>query len=184
MIAVPERLLTLGEWDALPKGGSHRCELVGGVPLVVPRPAPIHQRVAYRLTGLLEAHLPEEFAAFGDVEVVVNPVHPATLRAPDVVVVPSRPTDEYPARFSADEVLLAVEIVSPGTGRTDRVTKPAEYADAGIPHYWLVDLDAPASLDAFTLVDGDYEHVAGGSGKVRVLSPFTITVDLAELIRN
>ncbi len=29
-----------------------------------------------------------------------------------------------------------------GSQRTDRVIKHGEYADAGIPHYWLVDLDA------------------------------------------
>ncbi len=66
-----------------------------------------------------------------------------------------------PSRLEAVDVLVAVEIISPGTGTTDRVTKMYEYADARIPHYWLVDLDTPVTLTAYTLVDGNYEIVAG-----------------------
>ncbi|MGH3611494.1 MAG: Uma2 family endonuclease [Pseudonocardia sp.] len=34
-----------------------------------------------------------------------------------------------------------MEVLSPGSHRTDHVAKRADYADAGIPHYWIVDLD-------------------------------------------
>ena len=36
--------------------------------------------------------------------------------------------------------------MSPGSHRTDHVIKRGEYADAGIPHYWIVDLDNPVTL--------------------------------------
>lgn len=63
---------------------------------------------------------------------VIDAVHPATVRFPDVVVVPTRVAERNPPRLDAADVLLAVEIISPGTRRTDRVTKLTEYADAGI----------------------------------------------------
>ena len=37
-------------------------------------------------------------------------------------------------------VVLVVEVVSPGSVRTDRVAKRREYAAAGIPNYLIVDV--------------------------------------------
>jgi Uma2 family endonuclease len=178
----PDHLLTLEEWDALPEDELHHVELVEGVLLVAPKPAPKHQRAMHRLGTWLDEQLPRDVMAVLDVDVLINPVPPITMRAPDMVVVPAERFYEYPKRFNPDDVLLAVEIVSPGTGRTDREFKPIEYADVGIPHYWLLELDEPITLTAFTLVDGEYEHVAGGTGKVEILSPFPVTVDLDELL--
>lgn len=177
----PGHLLTLDEWDALPEDTSRHYELVEGVLLVVPRPAPLHQRVMVRLTSQIDAQLPDEVTAVADVEVVIDARHPATVRAPDIVVIPTSRVAQNPARFEAAEVLVAVEIVSPGTGRTDRVTKLTEYADAGIPHYWLVELDPPTRLTAYTLVDGDYQHVAGGTGTITIPAPALVALDLATL---
>jgi Uma2 family endonuclease len=56
----------------------------------------------------------------------------------------------------ACDVLVVVGIVSPGSHRTDHVIKHGEYAEAGIPHYWIVDLDDPV-----TLIDC---HLAGEFG--------------------
>ena len=57
---------------------------------------------------------------------------PVTVRVPDLIVVLTAATQANPARYPADAVQLAVEIVSPGTVRTDKITKFAEYADVGI----------------------------------------------------
>ncbi|MBW4720032.1 Uma2 family endonuclease [Saccharothrix obliqua] len=166
--------------EALRADGGHRFEPGAGVLRRTPRPAPIHQRAAQRLAVFLDDVSPAEFAVFAGVDVLVDAAPPMTVRALDVVVVAARPEDEYPTRFDAGEVSLAVEVVSPGSA--DRRVKPPEYG--GIPHFWLVELDPPATLTAFTLVDGDYEHVAGGTGLVDVLSPFPATVDLPGLVRN
>ncbi|HET6500375.1 MAG TPA: Uma2 family endonuclease [Amycolatopsis sp.] len=48
----------------------------------------------------------------------------------------------------ASEVLIVIEIISPTSRRMDTVVKHDEYADAGIPYYWIVDLDEPLSLTA------------------------------------
>lgn len=177
----PDHLLTLEEWDELPEDTSRQYELVEGVLLVVPTAAPLHQRAMVRLTSALDDQLPDELTAVADVEILVEKGHPATVRAPDVVVVSTVRAEEDPSRFDSAEVLVAIEIVSPGTGRTDRVTKFAEYAEAGIAHYWLVELGPPVTLTAYTLADGDYERVAEGGGTMTVPTPIAITLDLVGL---
>jgi Uma2 family endonuclease len=59
-------------------------------------------------------------------------------------------------------VLLVVEVVLPGSRTNDRVTKRATYAEAGIPHYWLVDLEA-RSITLLRLAEAGYETVAEGA---------------------
>ncbi len=80
-----------------------------------------------------------------------------TIRAPDVVVTRSVVVESHPARLPACELELAIEVLSDGTRRVDRVMKFSEYAEAGIPRYWMIDLRAPATLVAYVLVDGHYE---------------------------
>ena len=49
------------------------------------------------------------------------------------------------------DLLLAVEIVSAGSEGLDQVTKRQEYAQAGIPRYWVVDRDAEQTVTLHTL---------------------------------
>jgi hypothetical protein len=63
------------------------------------------------------------------------------LLIPDVAVVRSEVLWGGAGTVAADEVLLAVEVVSPSSEMTDRITKPALYAAAGIAAYWRVELD-------------------------------------------
>jgi Uma2 family endonuclease len=178
----PDHLLTLDEWDALPDCESHHVELVEGILLGAPKPAPKHQVAMANLRSCLKDQLPPEVVAVLDVDVLIDPGPPLTVRAPDVVVVPAERYWEHPKRFVPEDLRLAVEIVSSGTRRTDRVAKSAEYAEVGIPHYWLVELDEPITLIAFDLVAGRYKEVARGTSAVSVPTPFPITVDLTTLI--
>jgi len=45
--------------------------------------------------------------------------------------------DEFPVKVRPDWVC---EIVSPNDARRDTIVKYRDYARAGIPHYWMVDL--------------------------------------------
>jgi Uma2 family endonuclease len=165
----PDHLLTLAEWEALPEDASRRYELVEGVLLVVPRPMPLHQRAMVGLAAELDRQLPDVLTALAEVEVLVEATPIPTVRAPDVVVARStRAAQDDPPRLTAADVLLAVEIVSPGTGRTDRVTKMSEYAEAGIPHYWLLDLQPQLLLTAHTLVCGRYEQWGTGTDLIGI----------------
>lgn len=181
----PERLLTLDDWADLPTDSSRRFELVEGVLVATPRPAVLHQLAIVRLCAALQERLPDELVAVGEMEVVVASgatTGAATVRVPDVIVVPTAVAEQNPARVAAPDVVVAVEVVSPGTKVTDRVTKPVEYAEAGIPGYWIVDLDPPAvTMTAHLLVDGAYEITAEGDGVLRLITPIEVMIDLRRL---
>ena len=180
----PDHLLTLAEWAALDLEPSSRYEVHQGVLIVAPRPHALHQRAMARLATALDAVLPSDLTALADFEIVMAGVAggPATVRVPDVVVLPERLAAADPVRLTAADVLLAIEIASPGTRRTDRMTKLGQYADAGIPHYWILELGPPVELTAQVLVDGDYEITARCSGVVNLLSPVPLLIDLETLV--
>jgi hypothetical protein len=75
-----------------------------------------------------------------------------------------------------------VEIVSPGSKRMDYVIKRGEYADAGIPHYWIIDLDPPMSLLACHLA-GELGYADDGerTGRFTTTEPYPLTIDLDQL---
>lgn len=178
----PDHLLTLAEWDELPEDLGGRSELVEGVLLVVPSPAARHQFLMAVLCAELNRQLPAQYRAVPDVDVVLDVDPLPTVRRPDVVVLPRNFLDANAPRLAGADVVLAVEIVSPGSGRTDRVTKMAEYAAAGIPNYWIVELGPPAEVSVFTMVNHQYELTAGGSGALEVTCPAPLTIDVDALI--
>ena len=82
----------------------------------------------------------------------------------------------------ADQVLVAAEVVAPGTLMVDTVVKPVEYAKAGIPFYWVIDLGEPLSLVAYHLAeDGRYREASAATRIFETSEPFSLEVDLVGL---
>ena len=174
--------MTLEEYDALPEDNTAHYELQEGVLVVSPRAVRKHQQALARLAGLIDAQLPRGWECVIDFEVVVRTEHPVILRAPDLVVVAVGGPEK---RVTATEVLLAVEIISPGTRNVDTHLKSFEYAESGIPHYWLIDLDPPApSITVFGLgAPGDgYEESQTATGELVVREPFPLRIDIDALV--
>ncbi|HQV20771.1 MAG TPA: Uma2 family endonuclease [Gordonia sp. (in: high G+C Gram-positive bacteria)] len=170
-------LLSLRDWRALGEETGVRSELQEGVRIVTPRPAKRHIRAVHRLWNALESAAGEDYEVLGEIDIVIDAHTPATVRVPDLVVCAATAPDH----LDAAHVLLAVEVISPGTRRIDRVMKRSEYADAGITHYWIVDLDGPR-LSELTLTDGQYtgsEHI----GEFTTTVPFAFDLDLRMLTR-
>ncbi|TQM15200.1 Uma2 family endonuclease [Pseudonocardia kunmingensis] len=181
-LPIPRDLMTLDEWDALPEDNSAHYELQEGVLVVSPKPARRHQLAVTRLASQMERQLPVDWDAVPDFEVVVQREGPATVRAPDLVVVRAGGPE---VRVEAGEVLLAVEIISPGSRKIDTRMKPFEYSEAGIPHYWVVDLDPPAaSITVYGLgAPGDgYVESQTAVGELVVPEPFGMRIDIAALV--
>lgn len=168
--------MSLDDWRALGEDTSGRSELQEGVLIVSPSPRKLHQTAGLKLAMLLAAHMPDGLELVPDFDVIVEAGFPPTVRRPDLIIVPVTAPDEV----TADRVLLIVEILSPGTRRQDLVTKRSEYADAGIPHYWIVDLDGGPSIEVLRLEDGAY---AGDvvTGVLETAVPFAVRVDIGEL---
>jgi Uma2 family endonuclease len=174
--------MTLEEFVALPEDDSARYELQEGVLVVAPRPRPLHQDAMFRLGMQIHRCLPPGLTMFLDVDVVVEAADPATVRSPDVVVTSARSDQE---RLTASDVILAVEIISPGSRKVDLHLKPFEYAEAGIPHYWVVDLDPPApTVTVFALgAPGDgYVESQTASAELVVTEPFEMRIDVDALV--
>jgi Uma2 family endonuclease len=175
-------LMTLDEFIALPEDNSARYELQQGVLVVSPRSSRPNQLAVHRLAIQLDAQMPPEWESIIDFEVVVRPTEPAILRVPDLLVTR---VDGPSARVGASDVLLAVEIISPGSRNVDLHLKPVEYAEAGIPHYWLVDLEPPApTITVFGLgAPGDgYVESRTATGELVVSEPFGIRIDIDALV--
>ena len=76
-----------------------------------------------------------------------------------------------------------IEVLSPGSRRTDHVQKRNEYADAGIGHYWIVDIEEPISLLACHLA-GAFGYADGGVviDRYTATAPLPLEIDLAGLL--
>jgi Uma2 family endonuclease len=174
--------MTLEEFFALPGSDSARYELQEGALVVAPRPRPLHQDAMFRLGMRIHRFLPSDLTMLLDVDVVVQTADPATVRAPDVVV--TRASSDQERLFAAD-VVLVVEIISRSSRNVDLHLKPFEYAEAGVPHYWVVDLDPPVpTIAVFALgAPGDgYVESQTVSGELVVAEPFEMRIDVGALI--
>ena len=144
---------------------------------VLPAPTIGHQRIALLLYRLLLAHIEER----DEGEVLVAPLRvylrPHLYREPDVIFLSTEraaATDKYPR--GAD---LAMEVVSPDNPEHDYERKRLEYAEAGIPEYWIVDPQREV-ITVLTL-DGDRYAVHGEFGEgeratSRLLDEFAVAV--------
>ena len=160
----------------------HRYEVVHGELLVSPAPRPWHEEVAGRLYEIVRAYLRAHpvghaYGSRSDLSWGLSDV----LVSPDLFVVPldeARQLDWLILRT----VLLAAEVLSPSSLRSDRFTKRRLYQERGVPLYWVVDSDAQfvevwRPEDDFPGVERErlLWQPAGAS------APFTL--ELAELFR-
>ncbi len=181
--------MTVAEYAELPADDEIRYELQEGMLVMSPSPVPDHQLCLRRLARQLEDQLPDHLELIPDVDVdlqLVEPTQPGFVRRPDLVVVTQtalqRVRQEH-GLLRASEVVLAVEIMSAGSRRTDRVVKHGEYADAGIPHYWIIDLRDNPQLTACHLA-GEFGYVAAApvEGTFTTTEPFAIQLMLDVLL--
>ncbi|MGH3613575.1 MAG: Uma2 family endonuclease [Pseudonocardia sp.] len=183
------RLLTVAEFAALPEDNSVRYELQEGVLVMSPRPVPNHQRCLRRLMRWLEDQLPHHLEVLPEVDVdleLVHPTKPGFVRAPDLVVVGRTAVervDDEGGPLRASDVALVVEILSPNSRRMDTVIKHGEYADAGIPHYWILDPDATITLTACHRAgEFGYADAVPVTGAFLTEIPFPVRLDLTALL--
>lgn len=98
--------------------------------------------------------------------------------------------EESPKLIPGSHLILAVEVVSPGSGseRTDRVRKVMEYARLRIPQYWIVEHTPQASVQTLSLgTDGYYPLPPVRQGtrftaEIDPDNPFAVSFDPAELL--
>jgi len=190
MMALPQpgRLLTIAEYATFGEDDRHRWELLEGNLVMSPSPTPEHMIAIGELHAQLRTQVPARSRAVLDVDIdlqLASEQLPGTSRRPDLVVVTRAEIDRVRREgglLRADAVSLVVEIISPGSRRTDLVIKRGEYADAGIGHYWIIDLDPRPSLVACHLAGGfGYLDAPATDGSFVAAEPFAVRVDLEAL---
>jgi Uma2 family endonuclease len=135
-------------WRNLPEGLCRQVELVNGQVVRCEKPTRAHQAAATRITAMpdaaAEAHMERNpgtcLDTSSDFDVLLWEVPAATIRSPDAALFDCAPNDLRP--LPAFHLKVVVEVVSPRSRKADNLDKMAEYADAGIPFYWLVWLSA------------------------------------------
>jgi len=153
-----------------------RVELRDGVMIVVPSPTGRHQNTGNLLWLWFRRNAPAEFEPYTAVGVAVS--HRDTFE-PDVVLL-RRPVEDTNHYFNAEQVVVAVEVVSPSTRRRDRLEKPSDYAAAGIQHYWRIEQD-PVHVFAYDLVDGRYELAGDSTDELVLTAPFPIRLPIRDI---
>ena len=192
MTALPEppgRLLTIAEYAELGEDDRYRWELQEGNLVMSPSPSPRHMLTSGEFRDQLKPQLPGDVRIIQDVDIdlrLAAPDQPGWSRRPDLIVVDQAAVDRVETEgglLRAAEVHLVVEIVSPGSRRMDYVIKRGEYADAGIPHYWIVDLTDPVSLIGCHLADGfGYQDPGAVTGVFTTTEPFPVRLELDRLL--
>ncbi len=83
----------------------------------------------------------------------------------------------------AEATVVVVEVLSPGSHRTDQILKRTDYADAGIGHFWIVDTEPPVSIVACTRAGrSGYRDDGPVTGVFDACDPFPVRIDLDALI--
>ncbi|RAY13584.1 Uma2 family endonuclease [Actinomadura craniellae] len=179
---------SITDLDRMPRDA--RYELVNGWIIMSPWPSTLHDHVVRNLRRLFE----DEAARAGADLYVNGPVDVFThtgIRVPDVGVIDGPAARAAVARneraYQGPDVRLVIEVISreSGSERTDRYEKPSEYAAAGIPQYWAVDLEPKPNITVWNLVPGHAvyrrsERVFAGQ-LLTVTEPLKLDLDPATL---
>lgn len=179
---------TVADWLAQePSADGSRLELIMGYFRVVPPPSGRHQFTGARLWSRLDSTLRES----GRTDLYVVPAVGVqistawrTALIPDLAVLNTRP---IAATFLPEHLELVVEIWSPGNPHSERMTKKAAYAGAGVPFFWGIDFDAQGvpTITPYRLRLGDYvaeDPAVGGSVSKITAAPVPVTLDPADLL--
>src|SRR6266581_1709839 len=172
MSRVPDRVppgpikLTYEDYVDLPDDG-RRYEILDGELEVSPAPAPRHQAVLGNLFWILHGHVQER----GSGRVYCAPIDvilaPSSVVQPDLIFIAAGRESIVTERAIEGPPDLAVEILSPWSGRRDRVAKAALYGRHGIRHYWIPDPVA-RTLEVYEVKGTEYRRVAVHEGAARV----------------
>src|SRR3954471_551556 len=171
-------LWTEEQYLVLTNQTNHLIEFTDGEIEVLPMPTSSHQVILLLLYDLFRATIRQTGG-----RILVAPlrmqVRPGKYREPDILMLRDATDPRYQDAFwlGAD---LVVEIVSPDRPERDTLEKPRDYAEAGIPEYWIVN-PLNATITVLVLAGGSYSiHGVFQRGELatsRLLQDFSVPVD-------
>jgi Uma2 family endonuclease len=176
---------TVDDLFTLPDLPPH-TELIDGSLVFVSPQRRLHANVIDLLVTGLRSSLPAEFRVSREMTVVLDKHNGPE---PDVSVVRTDAiTGPGQTSYQAEDVLLAVGVVSPDSESRDRTTKPHKYARSGIPHFWRVEEDGVAGRPIVHVYELDpmteaYVHMGVHRDRIEIDKPYAIDIDLTAVDR-
>ncbi|AOY76002.1 Uma2 family endonuclease [Clostridium formicaceticum] len=131
--------------DYLTWNENERWEIFDGVPYMQAAPTRIHQEISMELATQFHTYLKGKtcrvfaapFCVRLDIEKNDNDIK--NVVEPDITIVcDGSKLDDRGCKGSPD---MIVEILSPSTGKTDKLIKFNKYEKAGVKEYWIVEPD-------------------------------------------
>ena len=164
-------VLTYADYAALPNDG-RRYEVHEGEISVTPAPSPAHQEFIGNLFALLHGHVRARRLG----KVFLSPIDcilgEATVVQPDIAYVESARLSIVSRRGIEGPPTAVIEVLSPSTIQIDRHVKLQLYARYGVPHYWVVDIDARV-IETYALGGDPYQIAERLEGtRPAILPPF------------
>jgi Uma2 family endonuclease len=181
--SVLEILPAQGEWSdawylTLTDCTNRLIEFTDGFVEELPRPTDAHQTILLFLLGALQTFLKPMNG-----KVLIAPlrlrIREGKFREPDLLLVRSASDPRRQNRFwtGAD---LVLEVVSPDGSRRDLVEKRRDYAEGGVPEYWIVN-PLTEKITVLVLSGKKYRRFGvfgrGKAGRSSTLDGFEINVD-------
>ncbi|GAA2062149.1 Uma2 family endonuclease [Streptomyces albiaxialis] len=171
---------TAEDLDRLPNLPPH-TELIDGSLVFVSPQAKFHMRVINLLTYSLMEQAPSEFEVIREMTITLDR---GNRPEPDVMVTRAEADEgKQQTTYQPEDVLLAVEVVSPDSVFRDRDAKPRKYAAAGIPHFWRVEDDEGRTVVyVFELEPATKTYAVTGihHARLKISEPFPLDVDLTK----
>lgn len=178
-----KRLWTYDEMLAEMPETNLPVELWDGELIMSPTPTPNHQSIVLRLSHLLDDFVRKEKAG----KVFLSPLDIVLSQhrvvQPDLFFISNANKHIIQDRVRGVPD-LAVEVISPGTWKRDRVEKKSLYEQVGIAEYWIVDPESH-TIEVFALINGSYQlHGRGIDAEAvqsKLLSGFKISFNELQL---
>lgn len=183
-------------WPVPPEGGytvddlltldlPRHTELIDGSFVFMAPQRNFHSLMNDHLVQTLRAACPAHLTVRREMAVQLSD---QTALEPDVLVIKAdRAGDHDLVIYAADDVVLAIETMSPSSRERDRDTKPHKYAGVGIPYFWRIERDDDQRYVAYTYdldqQDGRYRPTGTFVNHLTTDTPFPVDIDLTEVDR-
>ncbi len=180
----PQDGFTAEDLDRIPDLPPHTELIDGNLVLVSPQKS-FHTFMLDLLVMEMRSRTPETLLACREMTVTLGE---RQRPEPDLVIIDVE-AYEGPngTSVTAESVRLAVEVLSPESEVRDRGRKPRLYAQAGIPHFWLVEQEGDYGSVVYVYeldpVNEKYTNVSVQRSRLKVDVPCRLDIDLTRLPR-
>lgn len=162
-------VLTYEDYVLLPND-RNRYEILEGELSVTPAPSTKHQTASGNLFILLAQYIKERDLGklfYAPIDLILEST---SVLQPDLLFVSKARQRIITEKAIEGAPDLVIEILSPATGRTDRITKAQIYARHTVPAYWIVDPEQEVIEIYLLEVDG-YRLAATLQGETPMFAP-------------